>query len=387
MSQFLYNLSKVLAHSAVYESWMETPVEASNFDFSSNNSKQSSKFSRAGTTTNTKTSNIPDFLRTIITNNVNDSAIPTSLAGSQNNFLSGLLTRDYSNVLNGDKLTSTMNIDPTTFTGSSQLAATAARDPFSSDFESQTANRYADQSAQALATIRSGPDAVRGGQARVGIAQGEAADKLALNRTDEIRRAQVQDNAMQNQAAQIMAAIESGRRALIVGAQDQQMKQYLGGEEHGIEAARSVDSRRGINTGNTALAARELGSEAQTIVENLTGKGNQSGSSSGWNAGITCCFIFMEALNGELPWYVRRGRDIFQTPERRVGYVRMSKWLVPLMRRRSGVKRFVNFVLIKPFLKLGAWYFAADNAKSRWRLYEPYCRFWFRIWDFLGKKG
>jgi hypothetical protein len=281
-----------------------------------------------------------------------------------------------------------VNMSPTTFAGSSSLASTAARDPYSTDFVNQTANRYEDTVKQGISQLQSGPDNVRGGQARVGLATGEALDRMALNRTDEIRRAQIQDANLQQSAAQIMAAIESGRRALISGGQNQLMQQFLGGEDHGIEAVRSVDARRGINTGNTALGAKTLGITRGETLEDLKGRGNQSGSSSQWGVNLlgNCCFIFLEGLNGQLPWYVRRGRDVFNTEVRRKGYISMSNWLVPAMRKHNWLKKAVNFVLIKPFLKCGSWFFGEEGAKTRWMAYRPYCHLWFKLWDFLGKR-
>lgn len=387
MNKFLWNLSQVLAHSLSYETSQEFGgVEAYNFDFSDNSTTSKSNFKRQGVTKNTKGTTIPSFLKDVITSNVGDSKIPTSLSSGQDNFLAGLLGRDNTSPPGVGYLQQQMSIDPTQYDGKGLLQTLASRDPFSDGYKNDTSARYEDTVRQGLAQVGSSPDAVRGGQNRVSLSKGEALDKMALNRTDEIRRAQLQDSSMGSQAAQIMAAVEAGRRAIITGSQDQWVKQFLGGQTQGVEAARSVDARRGINTGNTALAAKTLGTEYGEVDENLTGVGNQSGSSEGWNAGLNCCFIFLEALNGNLPWYCRRGRDIFQTPQRRAGYVQISKWLVPMMAKYPLVKRFVNFALVKPFLKLGAWYFADESAKPRWKFYGLYCVGWMSLWQFLGRK-
>lgn len=388
MNDFLTNLSLVLAHTIVWEKKEEYPdsEDVQGFDFGGSDNKSSNKFTRSGTTSNQKQTNLPDFLKDIITQNITNSSVPDSIATGENNFLSGLLSRDNAQVLNRSSLDSIISQDPQGYTGKGSLEATANIDPRSASFEQQTTNRYKDTVAQALSQIQSGPDSVRGGQQRVGIAKGEAADKMGLQRTDEIRRAQATDTGLQQNASQIMAAIEAGRKAMIVGAQDTLMKQFLGGEEHGIEAVRSVDARRGINTGNTALAARELGSESSTVSEALKGIGNQSGSSSQWGVNVLggCCFIFLEVLNGDLPWYARRGRDLFNSPSRRRGYLRMSGFLVPLMRKNRLVKGFVNRFMVKPFLRLGEWFFEPD-VRQPWELW-PLCWTWFKIWDFLGRK-
>lgn len=394
---FYQNLSEALAFSVLHfqKEEMEKNLPGSSqckifaVSGSSGQSRTSERFSRSGTTTNRRETTLPDFLKNIIGDNVTQSTISPALASNQNNFLSGLLTRDNSAVLGKSQLENNLNINPTEFSGKSTLETTANRNPFSTDYENATANKFTDTVRQAMAAVSSGPDSVRGGQNRVGLRQGEALERASLDRTDEIRRAQAQDSQLGQAASSILAAIEAGRRAIISGSQNQIMQQFLGGTEQGVEAAREVDAQRGINSTNTALAGRLLGTDTGTINENLAGLGSQTGSTSslGWNILGGCCFIFMEALNGELPWYVRRGRDIFVTPSRRVGYVRMSRWLVPLMARREGVKHLVNLILIKPFLKLGAWYFGEEGAKPQWRFYRPYCEAWFALWDFLGRKG
>lgn len=389
MNSFLINLSKVLAHSAVYEANQEFGgVKAVGFDFGGSSNSSNQRFQRKGTTSQNRSTTVPSFLSDILTNNIQSSDVGPTMAANQNNFLNGLLTRDNTQVPGLTQLMSLMSIDPTSYDGKGTLQNLANVDTTGANYAANTEARYQDAVSTGLAQVRSGPDSVRGGQNRVGLAQGEAIDRMALNRTDEIRRAQLQDASLATNAAQIMAAIEAGRRATIAGAQDQWVKQFLGGNEQGIEAARSVDARRGINTGNTALASKIMGVDNQTVNEDLTGKGTQAGSASNWGVNVlgNCCFIFLEGLNGQLPWYVRRGRDVFQTPTRRVGYVRMSRWLVPLMAKHKIVKFAVNLILIKPFLKLGAWFFDDESAKSRWRFYRPYCEAWFKVWDFLGRK-
>jgi hypothetical protein len=129
----------------------------------------------------------------------------------------------------------------------------------------------------------------------------------------------------------------------------------------------------------TSLASPMKGRE----VNALEGRGAQSSSSMG--AGVNlCCFIFLEAYNGELPISVRRYRDMAapESSARRTGYIRMSKWLVPAMRTSGVVRRLTNHLLVRPLTKYGEWFYG--NNKMGW-IFWPVKQAWFAVWSLTGK--
>lgn len=95
-----------------------------------------------------------------------------------------------------------------------------------------------------------------------------------------------------------------------------------------------------------------------------------------------CCFIFMEAYGGPIPWYVRASRDLHYTPQIRAGYVAMAKWLVPLMARFTFVRELVDQVMIRPLTEDAAWVYSLKGAHPR----PGYKTFWLSLWKFIGRK-
>lgn len=95
--------------------------------------------------------------------------------------------------------------------------------------------------------------------------------------------------------------------------------------------------------------------------------------------GPVCCFIFMEAYNGNLPWFVRVARDIHyeKEPALAIGYRRMAAWLVPAMRKSRCVRWFVNAFMVKPLTAHGGWLLGVNCYG--W-FATPVVKFWFSIW-------
>lgn len=100
----------------------------------------------------------------------------------------------------------------------------------------------------------------------------------------------------------------------------------------------------------------------------------------------SCCFIFMEAYNGQLPWFVRFWRDVHapESSARRNGYIKMAKWLVPAMQRSKIVRWLVNTLMIKPMTKFGGWRIAEKGYKYN-PIYHIINNFWFKAWTIYGK--
>jgi hypothetical protein len=352
--------------------------------YSDSNSSQ--YFSRTGSNTQVATTDVDPFFSSLLRKNATDADVPTQLTTDANTFLGGLVNRNNAAPPGVGYLNTSLNdVDPNNFQGRPGLVNQAGKDPFTSTYEDATSAKYLDRVRQGIAQVNTGPDVVRGGTARSALASGEAINRMALERADEVRRAQLQDATIQQQATQMLNAIESGRRATLLTGQGQLAQQFLGGAQQGLGAAEQVHHRNVDQTSQTAMTAKLLGGAKQLVTEAMQGYG--SGTTSGFNAGVNCCFVFLEAYDGVLPWYVRRARDIFyaERPSRKIGYVRMSSWLVPMMKRWPFVKALVRAVLIKPLSKYGAWFFGESGAKPRWKFYEPYVKAWFKLWELGGR--
>lgn len=91
----------------------------------------------------------------------------------------------------------------------------------------------------------------------------------------------------------------------------------------------------------------------------------------------SCCFIFMESYDGVLPASVRRYRDAYYHwhPTIALGYKRMARWLVPLMRKYNIVKKVVSLTMTKPLTK-----YSLGKRK-----YKLVAHSWLRIWAMIGK--
>jgi len=337
-------------------------------------------FDRRGGGASVKSFGVPDGIASLIDQNAASSGINPALASQQNARYS-ILLQDTPQAQPGfSTLESWANIDPGNYQGKVPLANIASQDPFSTAYETSTANAYNLRAADALSQVASGPDAVRGADARTGIMQGVTADQLARNRSQEVRQARLQDASLVGDAAKSMAGIEQARTQTGVAASGG-LQQLVGGvAERGLGAARGVDTTKDINAKLLQLASMLRGTTHESSSENMVGKGNQAG----WQGGITCCFIFNTALNGALPWTMELARVEYWTPAREKGYTAMAYWLVPAMRASKRVRKFVNNVLIRPFLRYADWCYGERTDKMSAML-APYCHMWLHAWSALGK--
>lgn len=99
--------------------------------------------------------------------------------------------------------------------------------------------------------------------------------------------------------------------------------------------------------------------------------------------GDKCCFIFLEATNGQLPLYVRELRDYYYIMEPAIarGYIRMASWLVPLMKRFKAVKNIINIVMVKPIIEYGLFLKTCNGYSLRNHFIKG---LWFKVWKWLG---
>lgn len=382
-THLLWAIARIAADKIVRESHRRWPNSSGVVCFTSGGGSTDTSFSRTGTSQQDMSNILPALLSSLLGTNSTDSQPDAAMAASQKAFLSSLLSRNQDSTPGRAVLDSNMAIDPTTFGGSPTLQSIAGRNPYSTQFESDTESAFQQRSADAMAQVQSGHEAVRGGQSRSGIAQGVMATRLGQDRGQEIRSAQTQDAGIVGGAINSLNAIEGGRRGIQLGSQGALGGQSIGRTGAGLDASRLVDSARTQHSAALDLASRYLGQRSNLVTDNLAGKGNQGTSSWGLNILGGCCFIFLEALNGELPPYVEQARTDFQTPTRRRGYKWMSYWLVPAMQRSKLARLLVNAVIVKPCLVWGAYHYGLPGIPAR-RLLKPYVFTLFHTWHLLG---
>jgi hypothetical protein len=382
--QFLQDAAQIVA---AYRAQAPEGFDPVAFNFGGSESRTNSNFYRRGTTSSQKDYQLPGDLSALISRAFKSTA-PDENSGTQElGFLTGLLTRDSSSIPGQTVLEAIQAIDPTTFSGSDALATIMARNPYSTDYEDATRQLYERQFDKARAAAISGPSNVRGAQDRMGLELADLDTQMGMERFREIRGQQDREAGTVAQATQIFNAIESMRRGSQMQAQGQQVQSEHSQAQEGLSASNALQGRNAANSANLTLAAETLGKPKQTSAENIRGFGNQSGSSFSWGAGTNmtpnvCCFIFLEALNGELPDYVREGRDKFQTPARRRGYRWMAAWLVPLMQQFKLWRWVVNWTMVKPFLVVGKGYKTKKGIGGYVLL--PIALFWFGLWSLIG---
>jgi len=187
------------------------------------------------------------------------------------------------------------------------------------------------------------------------------------------------------------------------------MQQQLNSRQIEVEQQRELDFRKLLDGSNAMAAQRVAGAgqatnaKAGTLMpaeamskflapfqtdtaESIAGKGAQTASGQSWGVqgGASCCFIFLEYYNGELPKHVRECRDEFapENTDRRKGYIWMSKWLVPAMKRSRLVRSLVNNTMVQPLTKWGGWYKGVHDHGYE---YQSVKNFWFKTWEGIGK--
>jgi len=362
--------------------------DAVNFEVGGSDTQTNTAFDRSGTSTTQKQFALPSDLGTALSNLYNAPAVSSNLSNLDTTFLSGLLQRNASQMPGASTLDTFSTLDPTTGVGRSALETMIAQNPYGSDYETNTQDLYERSFDKARAAAQSGPANVRGGTARQGFELAELGTALSQNRFRDIKQQQRQDAGVVGEATQIANAIEASRRGISIGAIQQRNAGEATRNQQGLDASGRVAGNRQVNLGNLALAADVLGSPKTTQTDNLTGQGQQVQSQFGWSTGLSCCFIFLEAYNGKLPWFVRLGRDTYVNSHNRNGYNWMSSWLVPAMRRWKLVANLVNWLMVKPITYYGSWDLAGE-ANFGW-LCKPVFKVWLGVWRVCGsfnKKG
>lgn len=128
-----------------------------------------------------------------------------------------------------------------------------------------------------------------------------------------------------------------------------------------------------MNSANNSL----LGANAQIGAAQTT-----ANSPAAYLGGV-CCFIFLEAFNGKIPWYVRYGRDNYYTLNKNIatGYRRVAKWLVPLMSKSKFIRLMVESLMVSPITQhLGHVTGHKGSKKNKFLTHT-----WLKVWSILGK--
>lgn len=266
-------------------------------------------------------------------------------SGGTNQSVSNALDGSFQNLLNStlSQRTQQHNQQPFDYLLGQMVAPT--------DYENNTQSLWENRLSRSLALSRSGPQAVMAPYSRgFGQAQAEVGEEAARGRGDEVRKQQLID------------------RQLGVGAAES--------FNRGDQSGQSTDTNTLISLANILYPRN------QNVQENYTGQGSQSSSAMSFG----CCFIFLEAYNGVLPTWVRECRDEFapESSARRVGYVAMSKWLVPAMRLYPWVRKAVNSTMVQPLTNWGGHYKNVPGY-SFGRKYAPIKTMWFAAWSLIGK--
>lgn len=313
--------------------------------------------------------------------NVDDSLI----RGYVQPMLGDRMTRKMSDVPYNDVVQNVAqnNVPGNKFGGQDSLTKQAGIDPYSKSYEDATFDRYTDEVLRAISQSRSGPSASRGGTAAQGFMMSDAVNQLGLNREDVLAKNRQADASIQQGASGLLGQQQGRMDQTALSAAGAGMGSFFNLMQD-QQAAGSLSSERSklyadLVPTYTALTTKMLGNEKN----NLSGKGAQTSSSVGGGFNL-CCFIFLEAYDGVLPESVRKYRDMV-APEssfRRVGYVRMSKWLVPAMRVSEGARKLTSCLLTEPLKAYGEWYY----GKNKWGwVFWPVKQVWFKVWEQLGK--
>lgn len=268
--------------------------------------------------------------------------------------------------------------------GNASLTAQAGVNPYSSDYADNTFGRYQDEVYKLLGGVRSGPSANRGGTAAQGYMQSDAINQMALNREDVLTKNRAQD-----------AQIQQSASGMLTQQKDTMDRNAIGGMQSGWSAygmhlddqtkGGQLISERAKMYADLVPAFTTLASVMRGYEDNaLSGRGAQTNSNLGYGVNF-CCFIFLEQYHGKLPESVRRYRDEFapENSSRRIGYRKMSRWLVPAMRVSGFWRKATGCLLTGPLKAYGEWYYG--NNKWGW-LCWPIKAFWFKTWEITGKQ-
>lgn len=175
-----------------------------------------------------------------------------------------------------------------------------------------------------------------------------------------------------------------------------------------IDTFQLTTGRPSVNQGEARTGgAREVGQESNAMGANLFGNASQMRqqenqinasrkdaldsltqgvSAAGGISKMACCWTFAEAYYGwdNIPEEVRVLRDLEYSLQKREGYRRMSRWLVPLMKKSAVARTLTNWLLIKPMTSYATYY--VHETGHGW-IFKPVKDFYFAMWEDMGARA
>lgn len=240
------------------------------------------------------------------------------------------------------------------------LNSTLALDPYSGDFAKDTEDFYDQEFRRGLAYAKTGENNVMAPIVRgQSFRESDAALQALLNRAQNVR--EFQDSAANN----------------VNNAMNSKSNHYSQAQQNANNIASSQLSAPG------AWSDSFTDNYAQSI-EDLVGKGSQTTSS--WNMSAGCCWIFLEAYYGEMPWWVRECRDELapESSARREGYRKMASVLVDKMKESEFCRTWVWQQMVLPITLYGG-YLKGVKGYEQYGSFKCITDMWFNIWEKLGE--
>lgn len=340
----------------------------------------SSKYERKGTGVHIRSYDIPQGIKDLVSSNVAATTVDPAIRSLQTQAYTRLIGEVPTTQPGFEQLLSVSSINPRNFVGRAQLEALASLiDPTASNYETRTVEAYRRAAGEAIAQATTGPSFVRGGDARPALAAATLSRQLAENRMKELREARQQDIQAILGAAGGLAQIEAQRMGTVKDAAIglSQIGNMVG--QRNLEAARAIDTGKMQNMQLLQLAAMLSGKTIDTQEDNFSGRGSQEN----WQAGVSCCFIMYANCRGDkLPWVLEIARVELWTPERRAGYNKMSRFLVPLMKRYKFINNLIGLVMVRPAIRHCEWMY---GGKPFGVVDYLISNFWLVLWSVIGK--
>lgn len=230
----------------------------------------------------------------------------------------------------------------------------------------------------------------------------------------EVERSLARDNSARgNENPTAIGTVENAMKFGSAGLQRQGQKQAMIANavntasqamapmQSKIDTFQLTTGRPSVNSGQTQFAGvKDVGQNTFSMGQNLLGEvGQNQRSAMDINSrrrdsldrfsqvmssmpNVSCCFIFLAAHGGELPWWVRYLRNVLADDETRRGYIRMSRWLVPILQRSAFARVITQAAMTYPITEYGA---AMVGVRPEGIVFAPIKRFWFAVWKHLGK--
>lgn len=183
-----------------------------------------------------------------------------------------------------------------------------------------------------------------------------------------------------NTSANTMPTLRSGTDVFQVATGRPSMPNFGQTQFTGVQKNNDSSNTQlagGLLNNISAIKQQEVGINSQRMG---TGEKVFNGLAGG------CCFIFMEAYNGTLPWFVRRLRDDYYKSNHSaaIGYKRLANVLVPLMASVPLIRSLVNQFMIIPLTQYGG-YISGYEGFEEGKHKGKYLKFWLKTWSLIGK--